>query len=143
MHFVILADPTPAPSTGSGGSGGSNYTSLIFIVLLVAVFYFLLLRPMKKRQQAAQSAAQQMRSNVGPGDQIVTIGGLHGTVVSTDDDSVVLEIAPGVEARYDRSSVARVLTPKVEEPEDTTDDDPDDDAADADDPAHTIIERND
>ena len=141
MHFAILADPTPAPST-SGGTSGSSLTSILFIVLIVAVFYFLLLRPMKKRQQAAQSAAQQMRSNLGPGDQIVTIGGLYGTVVSTDDDSVVLEIAPGVEARYDRNAISRVVTPKVEEPQDTTDDDPDDDDP-ASDPADTIIERND
>ena len=50
-----------------------------------------------------------MQSALGPGDDIVTIGGLHATVVSVDDDVVTLELSPGVTARYARPAIARVL----------------------------------
>ena len=90
-------------------SSSSGYTSLLLIVAIGLAFYFVLLRPMKRRQQNAQSQQQQMRSGLSEGDKIVTIGGLYGTVVATDDESVTLEISPGVTARYDRNAIARVL----------------------------------
>src|SRR3954471_705437 len=67
--------------------------------------YFMMIRPQQKRRREAQS----MQSQLGPGNQIVTIGGLHGTVVSIDDDVVTLEIAPGVQVKFARPAIARVL----------------------------------
>ena len=60
-----------------------------------------------------------MQSALGPGDDIVTIGGLHATVVAVEDDVVTLELSPGVTARYARPAIARVLKQEpvaVEEP---------------------------
>ena len=87
-------------------SGGS-FTPLLFIVLLFGVMYFLMIRPQQKRRREAM----QMQATLAPGDQIVTIGGLHATVVSIDDDVVTVEIAPGVNARYARPAIARVVKP--------------------------------
>jgi preprotein translocase subunit YajC len=56
-----------------------------------------------------------MQSALGAGDEIVTIGGLYGTVTAADDETVTLEISPGVTARYARGAVARVITPKPAE----------------------------
>jgi preprotein translocase subunit YajC len=75
------------------------------IVLLFGVMYFLMIRPQQKRRREAQ----QMQSTLGPGDQIVTIGGLHATVVSIDDDLVTVEIAPGVRVKFARPAIARVV----------------------------------
>ncbi|MEV6633432.1 preprotein translocase subunit YajC [Actinoplanes sp. NPDC051470] len=87
---------------------------LVLIVLLFAVMYFMMIRPQQKRRREAQA----MQSSLGPGDEIVTIGGLHATVVSVDDDVVTVEISPGVHARFARPAIARVLTQNsVEEPE--------------------------
>ena len=86
-------------------SGGGSFTPLLLIVLLFAVMYFLMIRPQQKRRREAQ----QMQNALGPGDQITTIGGLHGTVVSVDDDIVTLEIADGVQVRFARPAIARVL----------------------------------
>jgi preprotein translocase subunit YajC len=101
-------------------SGGGSYFPLLLIVLLFVVMYFLMIRPQQKRRREAQ----QMQSVLGPGDGIVTIGGLHATVVSIDDDIVTVEIAPGVNARFARPAIARVVTqsdvpeePVVEESE--------------------------
>ena len=56
---------------------------LLMIVLLFGVMYFMMIRPQQKRRREAQ----QMQSALGPGDEIVTIGGLHGTVVAVDDET--------------------------------------------------------
>ena len=94
--------------------GGGSFTPLLFIVLLFGVMYFMMIRPQQKRRREAQA----MQSALGPGDQIVTIGGLHATVVAVDDDVVTVEIAPGVNARYARPAIARVVSaqPVAEEP---------------------------
>lgn len=100
-------------------SGGGSFTPLLLIVLLFAVMYFLMIRPQQKRRREAQ----EMQNSLGPGDQIVTIGGLHGTVVVVGDDAVTLEIAPGVHVQFARPAIARVVTradapvTEIEEPE--------------------------
>ncbi|GAA0512514.1 hypothetical protein Ade02nite_43640 [Paractinoplanes deccanensis] len=86
-------------------SGGGSFTPLLLIVLLFVVMYFLMIRPQQKRRREAM----QMQNSLGPGDQIVTIGGLHGTVVAVDDDVVTLEIADGVQVRFARPAIARVV----------------------------------
>ena len=72
--------------TGAGtGVGGSS--TIIMLVVMIGVFYFLLIRPENKRKKEAE----QMRSNVKVGDEITTIGGITGKVVSVKDDKFVLE----------------------------------------------------
>jgi preprotein translocase subunit YajC len=85
---------------------GSSLVTFLPLILIVAAVYFLMIRPQSKRRREAQ----QMQSQLGPGDEIVTIGGLYGTVTAADDETVTLEISPGVTARYARGAVARVIT---------------------------------
>ena len=80
------------------------------IVVLFGVMYFLMIRPQQRRRREAE----QMQSSIGPGDQVVTIGGLYGTVTSIDDETVMLEVAPGVQTRYARPAIARVVPPVPE-----------------------------
>jgi len=100
---VLQAEPAAA-------SSGSGFTTILFLLLLFGVVYFLMIRPQQKRRREAT----QMQSSVGPGDRIVTVGGLHGTVVSLDDDVVALEIAPGVDVRFARAAIARKLPQETE-----------------------------
>ena len=65
----------------------SMMPSIIMMVVMVAVFYFLLIRPENKRKKEAEA----MRNAVKTGDQITTIGGIIGTVVSVKDDKIVIE----------------------------------------------------
>lgn len=67
----------------SGGFGGT----IIMLVIMIGVFYFLLIRPENKRKKEAEN----LRSSLKNGDQITTIGGIVGTVVSVKDDKVVIE----------------------------------------------------
>ena len=66
---------------------GGGMTSIFMIVAMIAVFYFLMIRPENKRKKEAE----QMRSAVKTGDEIVTIGGIIGTVVSVKDEKIVME----------------------------------------------------
>ncbi len=64
-----------------------SYTGIIMIVLLFVVFYFFLIRPENKKKKQLQ----QMRSALQVGDQITTIGGMVGKVVSIKDDMITFE----------------------------------------------------
>ncbi|GAA1752575.1 preprotein translocase subunit YajC [Luedemannella helvata] len=90
---------------------GSGLFQFLPLILIIAAVYFLLIRPQSKRKREQQ----QMQSSIGPGDEIVTIGGLYGTVTAIDDETVTLEISPGVTARYARGAIARVVTPRPAE----------------------------
>ncbi|WP_308355007.1 preprotein translocase subunit YajC [Streptomyces sp. MUM 203J] len=78
-------------------------TLLPFIVLIGAMF--LMTRSAKKKQQQAL----QMRSSMQPGTGVRTIGGMYATVKEAGDDTVLLEVAPGVHAIYAKNSIGAVL----------------------------------
>ncbi|WBB69722.1 preprotein translocase subunit YajC [Micromonospora sp. WMMD812] len=103
-------------AAGSGGAGG--LTPILMIVLLFGVMYFMMIRPQQKRRREAEA----MQSALSPGDEVVTIGGLYGTVTGVDDDTVLLEVAPGVQTRYARPAIARVVTRAELPAEPTTED---------------------
>jgi preprotein translocase subunit YajC len=86
---------------------------IIIIVVLFALMWFLLIRPQRRRSQAQLSMQDQLRA----GDEIITAGGLHGTVVSIEDDVLEIEIAKDTVARLDRRAVAAVVSTEEPEPE--------------------------
>ncbi|MDF5751997.1 preprotein translocase subunit YajC [Spongiactinospora sp. TRM90649] len=103
--------------------GGNNaLTSFLPLILLVVVFYFLLIRPQRKRQQEQL----RMQNSLAPGTRVMTTTGMFATVVAIDGEDVILEIAPGVESRFIKGAIGRVITP-VEEEEAETDTTADDD----------------
>lgn len=115
----------------SGSSGGGNYTFLIIIVALFAVFYFVMIRPQRNRQRKVQ----QMQNQVGPGSRIRTTAGMYATVRAVEGDDVVLELSPGVEARFMRRAIMDVVSDgdaPATAATDTLDEDPPDDDADTD-----------
>ena len=71
--------------SGVMGQGGGS--TIIMLVVMIAVFYFLLIRPENKRKKEAE----QMRSAVKNGDQITTIGGIVGKIVSVGEETLVIE----------------------------------------------------
>ncbi|MGP3916224.1 preprotein translocase subunit YajC [Nonomuraea sp. NBC_00507] len=81
--------------------------SILPLILLVVVFYFLLIRPQRKRQQEAI----KMQNSLAPGTRVMTTTGLFATVVSVDNEDVVLEVAPGIETRWVKAAIGRVVAP--------------------------------
>lgn len=82
---------------------------LIILVALFALFWLFAIKPQRRRLQEQRA----LYESVGVGDEIVTMGGLLGHVrgVNEDDDTLVVEIAPGTNVRVARRGVAAVLPP--------------------------------
>ena len=79
---------------------------LVFVVFALLAGWLLLIRP----QRARARALAEVREALSPGKRVMTTAGLHATVVALEGDTVLLEIAPGVNARFASSAVVRVLT---------------------------------
>jgi preprotein translocase subunit YajC len=104
-----------------GASGGSGILFIIIIAFLL--LYLLFVRPQKRRQ----NEQQQMISELRVGDEVLTVGGIYGTIAQLDDDRVTVEIAPKLEVQVSRRAIAGVTrepdepeveaTAEVEEPE--------------------------
>jgi preprotein translocase subunit YajC len=91
----------------------------IFILVLLALMWFLLIRPQRRRQLEQQRMIDSLRV----GKEIVTAGGLYGTVTEVAGDEVRLEIADGIEVRVAKRAIAAIVSEdeeeevEVEEPE--------------------------
>ncbi len=97
--------------------------ALLYLGILVAAFLLLIVRP-QRRQMAAHRA---LVASLQLGDEVVTSGGIYGTIRSLDDTTVDLEVSPGVVLRVARGAIAQRVGP-VEEP---ADDDAGDDRGDS------------
>ena len=92
-------------ATEQTGSGGGGLLTFLPIILLILAMYFLMIRPQSRRRREAQ----EMQSRLVPGDEVQTVGGLLATVTDVDDESVTLEASPGVEMRFARGAISRVI----------------------------------
>jgi preprotein translocase subunit YajC len=85
----VLKPMTNLYLTATTTDSVSMLATFIPLILMIVIFYFLLIRPQKKRDKEVQ----KMRENIEIADEIVTIGGIIGRVVSIKDDTVVIETA--------------------------------------------------
>jgi len=76
--------------------------NLIFLVGIFAVFYFFIIRPQQKKQKELKKFIE----NIKKGDEVVTIGGMHGTVYSVENDKVVLDVDKGTKLTFNKSSIS-------------------------------------
>jgi preprotein translocase subunit YajC len=89
----------------------NNLAGLLPLVLILLVFWFLIIRPQRRRQQ--QLTATQ--SSLGVGSEVMLTSGIFGRVVSLDDETIQLEIAPGTTVKVTRQAVVRVVEPLSDE----------------------------
>ena len=85
---------------------------LAILVITFALMWVLFILPQQRRVKAHQALVR----SVGAGDEVVTAGGVYGRITSLDDESVRLEVAPGVELRVARGAISRKLGPELPEP---------------------------
>jgi preprotein translocase subunit YajC len=77
---------------------------LLPLALIFIVFYFLLIRPQKQKEKQHQKMLQGLNKN----DEVVTSGGIHGTIVAVKDRTVTLRIDENVKMEIDKNSVAYI-----------------------------------
>jgi len=97
------------PMATSGGSSGSSLLIFLLPLLLIGWMFY----AQRKRQRDAAS----LQSSIEVGDEVCTTSGLFGTVTAIDASTITLEVAPGVNVRYDRRAVGmKVPTPEAPAP---------------------------
>ena len=95
---------------------------LIIMALMLGVMYVLMIRPQRQRQAQQQS----MIDNAGVGDDVLTTGGIYGTITQIEGDDVVVELAPSLTVHMTRRGIAAVLPPEEDEVDDELEDEEDD-----------------
>lgn len=91
--------------------GGGNMSFLLMMVIIFGIMWFFMIRPQQKKQKEIQN----FRNNIARGQQIVTAGGIYGTVKDIDEtaNTLKVEIANGVCITVDRGSVFASSQPTV------------------------------
>ena len=92
-----IAAAAPAPQGGFG--------MLLFPIILIAIMYFLMIRPQMKRQKEHQA----MLGKLSRGDEVITSGGVAGTVTDIGDNFVTIEVADNVRIRVQKAAIGNVL----------------------------------
>ncbi|HZB31004.1 MAG TPA: preprotein translocase subunit YajC [Streptosporangiaceae bacterium] len=126
--MMNLHDVAAAPIAAE--QSNAAVMQFLFLGLIVVAFYFFLIRPQRNRQRRQQ----QLQNSVRPGARIMTTNGMYATVVAVDDDGIVLEIAPGVEARFVKQAIMQIVE-QGDAADDAEDELDDDRPEDADEPA--------
>lgn len=89
---------------------GGGLSSLILFGGIAIVFYFFMIRPQQKKQKEQKKFIEAIKR----GDNVVTIGGIHGKVLSTSDDTVVVEVDKGVKMTFNKSAVSMDSSQTIE-----------------------------
>ena len=87
--------------------------AIVYFALLALAFFFLIVRPQRRRVTAHRAFV----ASLGLGDDVVTTGGIYGTVRALRGDAVELEIAPGIVITVARAAVAQLAHPELANPE--------------------------
>lgn len=88
-----------------------DYAGLVYLGVLVVAFYLLIIRPQMQRTKQMRA----LMESLAVGDRIITIGGMHGSIVEIVDKVVTVRAADGVELRFEKSAIARKSAPEVAE----------------------------
>ncbi len=83
------------------GSSGNPLLNLLPVILIFVVFYFLLIRPQKKTQDEHKKMVAGLKKN----DEVITAGGIHGTIMNVKDHTVTVKVDDNVKVEIQKSSV--------------------------------------
>jgi len=99
--FIAPVHAQAAPAAG----GTSMFGTLLFPIVLIAIMYFLMIRPQMKRAKEHRA----MLEKLSVGDEVITNGGIAGTVRGITDSFINVEIANAIEVRVQKGAVSSVL----------------------------------
>ncbi len=93
-----------SPQAVPGGPAPSPLAGLFPIFLIFGIFYFLLIRPQQKQQKKHRELLSQLKKN----DEVVTNGGIHGTVVNVDEETVTLRVDDNTRIKFQKNTISHV-----------------------------------
>jgi len=92
--IVLMAPP-------QGGAPGNPIMQMLPLILIIVVFYFFMIRPQMKKAKEQKKFVENLKK----GDKILTIGGIYGKVVDTDETTVLMETEDGSRMRVVKSAI--------------------------------------
>jgi preprotein translocase subunit YajC len=93
----------------ASAEGANLYSNFLFIGLIILVFYFFMVRPQQKKAKDQKKFREELKR----GMNVVTVGGLHGRLLSVDDDTVWIEVDKGLKLKFDKVAIAVEATSRV------------------------------
>jgi preprotein translocase subunit YajC len=91
------------------GAGGFGIEQILFLGAIGLIFYFFMIRPQQKKAKDAKNFMEEIKK----GDQVVTIGGIHGKVSGIEGDTLLLEVDRGFKIKLEKSAVSPDFTKKT------------------------------
>jgi preprotein translocase subunit YajC len=104
LSLPLLAQAAP---TGAPGEQPPPGSMLIPIAIFCVLFYVMILRPQMKKQKDAKALVSGLKT----GDQVITIGGVHGMITNVQENTVTVKIAENVKVKFQRTAIDQVLKP--------------------------------
>ena len=102
LDFLI---PVAHAQAAGAPAAPSMMSTLLFPIILIAIMYFLMIRPQMKRQKEHRA----MLDKLAKGDEVITNGGIAGTVVGIGENFITVEVASGVQLKLQRGAITSVL----------------------------------
>ena len=111
IFFSACTPPAGADGKASGGMGGT--VQFIFLGMMILVFWMFFIRPQAKRAKNQKSFIE----NLGKGEKIVTIAGIHGTINKVNEDGTLnIEVSPGSYLKIEKSAISMDWTAALNKP---------------------------
>ncbi len=87
-----------------GGDGSGVMSTVLMFGLIILIFYFFILRPQQKRSKERQKLLESLKK----GDKVVTLGGIHGTIMGMDDKTILIQVTDAVKLKFEKSAVTSI-----------------------------------
>ena len=101
MSFIPFLQ---AGGAGSASTSGSLVGSLLPFLLIIVIFYLFLIRPQNKKQKETQKMLDALKK----GDKVITIGGIHGTVSSVKENTVIVKVDDNCKLEFNRTAISSI-----------------------------------
>lgn len=111
MSFISFLMGVPDSTVDSTSQSGQLMQMVITFGLIFLVMYFLVFRPQKKKEQETKRMIDALKK----GDKVVTIGGIHGTISSTKEKTVIVKVDDNCKIEFNRTAIATVVPEKTAE----------------------------
>jgi len=111
MNSFVLYLLMGAPQGADGAATSNPLITFLPFVAIIAIFYFLIIRPQNKKQKETQKMLSQLKK----GDKIVTIGGVHGTIQTVKEQTVIVKVDEDTKLEFSRSAISTVVTASKED----------------------------
>ncbi len=92
-------------------SGDGGLTSFLPIIGMIAIFYFFFIRPQQKKQKETKKYLGEIKK----GDQVVTVGGIHGKIIELSDTTVLIDVDRGTKLLVEKASISLEASKRLNE----------------------------